>query len=392
MIHWSSSSIFRSFGFSNLVGWLRLPEVASFPAPVDGPLAWHHLGGGGFTSLAERYAGSRRIMPSGVRLSSVGANAPEEPPALPGDMESLYHVPVMPREVVEWINPEPGKLLMDCTFGGGGHTRRMLAGGAGVLALDRDADAMGQAQELSEDWPEDLVPLRTSFDHYPEILSEAGVYGVDGILMDVGVSSWQIDSPNRGFSFRFDGPLDMRMDRDAPLTAADIVNAWTVEELTRIFFDYGEERASRRVAQAIEKRRAVKTIMTTGQLAELVATVIPKHSGQHPAAKIFQALRIAVNDELGCLERALAEAHHWLRPGGRLVVLTFHSLEDRLVKNYMRRHSEPFVDRPEWPAPRPNTECHYRLPVRKAITASDAEQRDNPRSRCARLRVAERIS
>lgn len=298
----------------------------------------------------------------------------------------------MSGEVVEWMAPTPGKLLMDCTFGGGGHARRLLARGAGVLALDRDADAMMQACEIMSLWPDDFVALRTSFDRYPEILDESGVGGVDGILLDVGVSSWQVDSPNRGFSFRFEGPLDMRMDRDAPLTAEEIVNTWPQEELARIFYAYGEEKASRRVAAAIDGRRRQQAITTTAELADIVASVVPRRSGAHPATKVFQALRIAVNDELGCLERALAQAHHWLRPGGRLVVLTFHSLEDRLVKNYMRRHSEPFVDRPEWPRPRPNPECWYRLPVRKAITPHAAEIDANPRARCAKLRVAERLS
>ncbi|HEX2751375.1 MAG TPA: 16S rRNA (cytosine(1402)-N(4))-methyltransferase RsmH [Verrucomicrobiales bacterium] len=337
--------------------------------------------------------GRRQTQPPGTRWTNLTASEGHGHPAPEGeDLEGIYHIPVMPDEVVEWLAPDPGKLIMDCTFGGGGHTRRLLASGAGVLALDRDADALMQAAELAGEWPFDFVALRTTYDQYPAILEEAGVTGVDGILLDVGVSSWQVDSPNRGFSFRFDGPLDMRMDRDAPLTAEEIVNTWPQEELARIFYTYGEEKASRRVAAAIEARRKKRAITTTAELAELVATVVPKHSGAHPATKVFQALRIAVNDELGCLERALTEAHRWLRPGGRLAVITFHSLEDRLVKNYMRKHSEPFVDRPEWPAARPNPECFYRLPVRKAITASEAELAANPRARSAKLRIAERIS
>jgi 16S rRNA (cytosine1402-N4)-methyltransferase len=362
------------------------------PLPSIPGLAWHHLTGGGVPSVEDstpekgRAAGDIRARWTNLAVS--GGHGDDEQDE---ELEAIYHIPVMPEEVVEWLAPAPGKLIMDCTFGGGGHTRRLLARGAGVLALDRDADALMQAGELAYDWPTDFVALRTTYDQYPEILEEAGVDGVDGILLDVGVSSWQVDSPNRGFSFRFDGPLDMRMDRDAPLTAEEVVNTWPQEELARIFYDYGEEKASRRVAAAIVARRKQRPILTTGDLAALVAQVVPKHSGAHPATKVFQALRIAVNDELGCLERALAQAHRWLRPGGRLVVITFHSLEDRLVKNYMRKHSEPFVDRPEWPEARPNPSCYYRLPVRKAITAGEAELEANPRARSAKLRVAERL-
>lgn len=370
-------------------GW-RFPSLQPLPA-IPG-LAWHHLTGGGVPSVEDstpekgRAGGDIRARWTNVALSGGPGDDEQD-----GELEAIYHIPVMPEEVVEWLAPAPGKLIMDCTFGGGGHTRRLLARGAGVLALDRDADALMQACELAYDWPTDFVALRTTYDQYPEILEEAGVDGVDGILLDVGVSSWQVDSPNRGFSFRFDGPLDMRMDRDAPLTAEEVVNTWPQEELARIFYDYGEEKASRRVAAAIAARRKQRTILTTGDLAALVAQVVPKHSGAHPATKVFQALRIAVNDELGCLERALAQAHRWLRPQGRLVVITFHSLEDRLVKNYMRKHSEPFVDRPEWPEARPNPNCYYRLPVRKAITAGEAELEANPRARSAKLRVAERL-
>lgn len=365
-----------------------LPEL--FP---ETSVVWNHLAGS-WVSVSDhwREGSGRNLAGSGLRMTSFSASSGrgDEPSA--EELEEIYHVPVLAAEVVEWMAPGPGKLLVDGTFGGGGHTRRLLASGAGVLALDRDADALAQAEDVSAEWQDDFAVIRTTFDRYPEILEGAGVAGVHGILLDIGVSSWQVNSPNRGFSFRFDGPLDMRMDRDAPLTAAEVVNTWPEEELARIFYTYGEEKASRRVASAITLRRAQKAILTTGDLAALVATVVPKHSGAHPATKVFQALRIAVNDELGYLERALEQAHRWLLPGGRLVVITFHSLEDRIVKNYMRRHSEAFIDRPEWPAPRPNPECYYRLPVKKSITASAEELAANPRARSARLRVAERIA
>ena len=307
--------------------------------------------------------------------------------------EAIYHVPVMLEEVTQWLAPAPGKLILDLTFGGGGHTRRLIAEGADVMAMDRDADALAVAEEMEDDerWQDHMAVFRADYDQFPEILQSTGAGKVDGILIDAGVSSWQLDSPNRGFSFRFNGPLDMRMNRDAPLTAAEVVNTWPEDELVRIFFEYGEERAARRVAAAICRERARKVIATTGDLAELIATVIPRHSAAHPATKCFQAIRMAVNDELGCLERALEQAHRCLKPGGRLVTLTFHSLEDRIVKTHMRRHSEAMIDNPVWPAPRPNPQCYYRLPVRKAVTATPAENSINSRARSAKLRVAERI-
>ncbi len=394
-MHWNLLDILSRFTGSEIKQWFeefKLTMSGPEVAPAAGSLRWNHLPSDGSPPIKDCTSG-RGLTGFGVgsRWSNLSAgdsgdNAGDE------DLEGIYHIPVMPSEVVEWLAPGPGKLLMDGTFGGGGHTKRLLERGSCVMALDRDADALMQAQELAGEWDGYFVALRTTFDRYPGILEEAGVGGVDGILLDVGVSSWQVDSPNRGFSFRFEGPLDMRMDRDSALTAEEIVNTWPQEDLARIFYCYGEEKASRRVAAAIEVRRRQKPILTTAELADLVASVIPRHSGAHPATKVFQALRIAVNDELGCLERALEQAHGWLRPGGRLAVITFHSLEDRIVKNYMRRHSETTIDRPEWPSARPNPECYYRLPVRKAITASAAEQAANPRSRSAKLRIAERLA
>ena len=211
------------------------------------------------------------------------------------------------------------------------------------------------------------------------------------MLFDLGVSSHQLDVPERGFSFMRDGPLDMRMDPDAPVCAADLINGWPEEELARIFYEYGDEKASRRVAKAIVQRRAEKRFETTADLAGVIGTVIPRRGPASPATRVFQALRIAVNDEMGALEAALSSAHQWLKPGGRLAVITFHSLEDRVVKQFFRRHSDAEIDRPEWPAPRPNPECYYRLVTRKGIAAGATEQARNPRSRSAHLRVVERL-
>ncbi len=321
-----------------------------------------------------------------LRLASFGGlDAPED------DAES-YHIPVLEQEVINALAPTNGKLMLDGTLGGGGHTRRLLEQGANVLALDQDPEALAWATRRLAGDADHLVTLRANFASFPGILEEVGLGPVlDGILLDLGVSSHQLDAPERGFSFMRDGPLDMRMDPAGPVCAADLVNTWPEEELARIFYEYGDEKASRRVAKAMVRRRAERPFETTSDLAALVATVIPKRGPASPATRVFQALRIAVNDEMGALESVLESAHHWLKPGGRLAVITFHSLEDRMVKQFFRRHSDAEIDRPEWPAPRPNPGCHYRLITRKGITASPEEISRNPRSRSAKLRVVERL-
>lgn len=333
------------------------------------------------------WLGAELGRPAGsLQLASFGGMDP------PREAVESYHTPVLEEEVIHALMPMPGKLMLDGTLGGGGHTWRLLAQGTNVLALDQDPEALAWAtQRLAED-AEHLVPLRANFASFPEILEEAGLGPVlDGILLDLGVSSHQLEAAERGFSFLRDGPLDMRMDPSAPVCAADLVNDWPEEELARIFYEYGDEKASRRVAKAIVRRRAERAFETTCDLAAVVATVIPKRGPASPATRVFQALRIAVNNEMGALETALEAAHHWLKPGGRLAVITFHSLEDRMVKQFFRRHSDAEIDRPEWPAPRPNPDCHYRLITRKGITASPGETSRNPRSRSAKLRVVERL-
>lgn len=332
--------------------------------------------------------GEAETMRGGLRVASCGNH--EESAEDAGS--TAYHIPVLEQEVVAALNPLPGKLIMDGTLGGGGHTRRLLAGGANVLALDQDPEALAWATQRLEEVSDHLIALRANFSTFPDILEEAGLGPVlDGILLDLGVSSHQLDAAERGFSFMRDGPLDMRMDPDAPVSAADLVNGWPEEELARIFYEYGDEKASRRVAKTIVKRRDERRFETTSDLAAVVATVIPKRGPASPATRVFQALRIAVNDEMAVLESALESAHRWLKPGGRLAVITFHSLEDRIVKHFFRRCSEPWIDRPEWPAPKPNPDCRYRLITRKGITASPTETSRNPRSRSATLRVVERL-
>ena len=333
---------------------------------------------------------------AGVSLASAGGrgDTPAQTTALTGEGQNgdSYHIPVLEIEVTEALAPAPGKLMLDGTLGGGGHTRKLLAGGASVVALDQDPAAVAWAEERLSDAADHLVLLRANFASFPDILKEAGLGPVlDGILLDLGVSSHQLDVPERGFSFMRDGPLDMRMDPDAPLCAADLVNGWPEEELARIFYEYGDEKASRRVARAIVQRRAERRFETTMDLAAVIGTVIPRRGPASPATRVFQALRIAVNDEMAVLESALTQAHLWLKPGGRLAVITFHSLEDRIVKQFFRRHSDAEIDRPEWPAARPNPDCYYRLVTRKGIAAGAAEMSRNPRSRSAHLRVVERL-
>lgn len=315
----------------------------------------------------------------------------ERPVQEPG---GVYHVPVMPAEVVAALRPEPGRVILDGTLGGGGHSEEFLKRGASVVALDQDPDALERAgTRLSEAYAGRMTARRANFADFPAVLEELGFHdGVDGLFFDLGVSSHQLDTAGRGFSFQRNGPLDMRMDPSRPVTAAELVNTLPEEELARIFFEYGEEKASRRVARAIVKRRERAPFETTADLAETVASVVPRKGGATPSTRVFQAVRIAVNDELGALERVLAVAHRWLKPGGRLAFLTFHSLEDRMVKNWFRAHSEPFIDRPEWPAPRPNPECWYRLINRRGETAGEEELARNPRARSARLRVVERLA
>ncbi len=361
------------------LGGLRLAHLAHLP-PV--PL--------GTVGLPERAH-------AGVSLASAGGRG--ESPEGPTDTEEEagegagYHVPVLEREVLDALAPAPGKLMLDGTLGGGGHTRKLLAGGANVVALDQDPEAIAWAGERLAGSADQLVLLRANFSTFPDVLEEAGLGPVlDGILLDLGVSSHQLDVPERGFSFMRDGPLDMRMDPDAPVCAADLVNGWPEEELARIFYEYGDEKASRRVAKAIVQRRAERRFETTADLAAVIGTVIPRRGPTSPATRVFQALRIAVNDEVAVLEATLAQAHQWLKPGGRLAVITFHSLEDRIVKQFFRRHSDAEIDRPEWPAPRPNPQCYYRLVTRKGIAAGPSEMACNPRSRSAHLRVVERLA
>ncbi len=302
------------------------------------------------------------------------------------------HVPVMAREVVEALAVRDGAVYLDATFGGGGHSRAILAAArCRVIGLDRDPEAVARGRALAAAEAR-FTMLEGRFGELDRRLAEAGVAGVDGVLFDLGVSSFQLDSPERGFSFAADGPLDMRMEARGP-SAADLVNRLSREELVRLLRDYGEEPAAGRIARAIVEARERRPLTRTGELAELVARAVggrPRH--HHPATRTFQALRIAVNDELGELERGLAAALAVLRPGGRLVTLAFHSLEDRLIKRFIQLHSDrPGGGSRHRPLPERSGPPRLRWVIRRPLRPGAGEVARNPRARSARLRAAERL-
>ena len=301
------------------------------------------------------------------------------------------HRPVLLAEVLEAIQARSGGSFLDATFGAGGYTAALLGAHADthVLALDRDPDAIAAGAALIADADGRLALVRGRFGELDRLAGEAGRTVFDGIVLDIGVSSMQLDGAERGFSFRFDGPLDMRMERAGP-SAADLVNESPEAELADILFHYGEERRARVVARAIVERRRKGRIETTTELSELVARHVRAEPGHNPATRTFQALRIAVNDELGELVRALHAAERVLAPGGRLVVVTFHSLEDRLVKQFLQARTSrtPRASR-HLPSPPPVTPS-FSMASRGVIAPSATELAENPRSRSAKLRVAER--
>jgi len=313
---------------------------------------------------------------------------------MPGETESpgsLFHVPVLLRETVSALQPAEGKIFLDATVGGGGHAMELLKAGASVIACDQDPEALEEASRRLVGYSGRVRFVESNFADVAYRLREFGVKELDGVLLDLGVSSHQLDTPSRGFSFLGSGPLDMRMGPHVQRTAADIVNQSSPEELARIFFEFGEEPAGRRLAAHLVKVRSRSPIQTTEDLVRAVASVIPKRGPRNPATRVFQALRIAVNDELGVLETALRDLSVWVKGGGRMAVITFHSLEDRIVKRYFREVSQEWIDRPEWPAPQKNTAYAFRLIAARPIEPSEEEVRQNSRARSAKLRVIERI-
>ena len=315
-------------------------------------------------------------------------------------MTAFHHQPVLLNECLQGLNIRPEGTYLDCTLGGAGHSSEILKrlNKGALIGVDRDEDAIAAATARLRETESHghFIVLRGNFHDAPALLSEAGLNGgVDGILADLGVSSHQLDVRERGFSYHDDAPLDMRMDQSQTLTAEMIVNTWSEDQLTHIFRDYGEEKWARQIARVICDRRASAPIQRTSQLVDIIDAAIPKKfrqgDGSHPARRTFQALRIAVNDELEPLEPALRALAGLLNPSGRLCVITFHSLEDRIVKNTFRNMADPCTCPKSFPVCVCGKKPTVKLITRKPITASKQELQENPRARSASLRIVEKL-
>lgn len=316
----------------------------------------------------------------------------------------FHHITVLKEEAVEGLNIKPDGIYVDCTLGGAGHSFEIasrLGNGGMLIAFDQDDIALNNAEKRLADYKDRVKLIKSNFRHLQDKLLEAGVRTVDGIpqvdgiLFDLGVSSPQLDEADRGFSYNADAELDMRMDRSSSLSAKTIVNEWSEQELARILFEYGEEKFSRRIARTIVQARETGTIETTGQLVELIKEGIPaaaRRTGPHPAKRSFQAIRIAVNDELGVFEDALLQSVRCLAPGGRVSVITFHSLEDRICKQTFASFVEKCTCPPDFPMCVCGKKGTLKLVNRKPIEPSKAELEANPRSRSAKLRIAEKLN
>ena len=314
------------------------------------------------------------------------------------------HVPVMAGRIAALLlpaltGPTPGgrpPVLIDATLGRGGHARAFLDAVPGLLliGIDADAAAIEAGHALAGRYPGRVTVAHAFYDHIAEIAADAGHRRVQGVLFDLGVSSPQLDDASRGFSYSQDAPLDMRMDQGAELTAARVVNEYPVPGLARVLFEYGEEKFGRRIAEAIARERAREPITSTLRLSAIVKDAIPapaRRTGGNPAKRTFQALRIEVNDELGAVERALPAALEMLRPGGRLAVISFHSLEDRIVKQFLRKQEQGCTCPPDFPICICGSEPTMRATPRRAVRPSAAEVARNPRAQSARLRVGTKV-
>lgn len=312
------------------------------------------------------------------------------------DQPAFSHTPILLDACVDALAPERGGVYIDCTLGGGGHSEailRRLPEGARFIGIDRDADALAAAGQRLAIFPA-FAAARANFFEIKQVVSDLGIAQVDGILADLGVSSWQLDQPERGFSYQHDATLDMRMDTRAELTAERVVNDYSESELARILRDYGEERWASRIAKFIVAERKKSPIQTTGQLVEIIKAAIPapaRRTGPHPAKRTFQAIRIEVNRELDGLSEAIDDMITVLGDRGRLAIISFHSLEDRIVKQTFARHQNPCTCPPKAPMCLCHKKPDVRILTRKPIEPTEEEKEENPRARSAKLRVIEKI-
>lgn len=305
--------------------------------------------------------------------------------------EVIYHRPVLVSESVQLLQLHSGSIVLDGTCGGGGHSEAILRSGADVIALDQDPDAIAEAAGRLVPFGTRVILRQANFRTADRVLDTLGIEKIGGAILDLGVSSRQLENAERGFSLMRNGPLDMRMDPGGERTAASIINTYSEEELTRLFRELGEEPAARRIASAIVKQRKTMLFRETMALARTVEKVVGRHGRRHPATQVFQALRMEVNDELGALRQGLEVLTRRLEPHARLAVISFHSLEDRLVKNFFRDRSREYIDRPEWPEPRLNRLRDLLVVTPKPVEPGENEERMNPRARSAKLRVAEKL-
>ncbi|HHY91373.1 MAG TPA: 16S rRNA (cytosine(1402)-N(4))-methyltransferase RsmH [Clostridiales bacterium] len=310
---------------------------------------------------------------------------------------NFEHVPVMFEETISNLHIRSNGIYVDATLGGGGHASGIcehLDDDGVLIGIDQDIDALNAAQKKLAPYRNRKIFVHENFSNIKKILAEKRINGIDGAILDLGVSSYQLDEVERGFSYMQDTLLDMRMDRTKDFTAEDVVNEYSEERLADIIWKYGEERWAKRIANFIVKEREIRRIRTTGQLVDIIKKAIPasaRRSGPHPAKRTFQAIRIEVNNELEILEKGLQDFIDVLNPGGRICVISFHSLEDRIVKNVFKESSTGCICPPEYPVCNCNRKANFKVITKKPIVASTKEIEKNPRSRSAKLRVGEKI-
>ena len=306
------------------------------------------------------------------------------------------HTPIMLKEVIDGLNIKPSGIYFDGTLGGAGHSSEILKkiSDGLLIGCDKDQDALDVSKTRLSEISSHFVLVHNDYKNYKQILNELNIQKVDGILLDLGVSSYQLDNQERGFSYRFDAPLDMRMDRSNSFSAKDVVNSCSQKDLERIFFLYGEEPFSKQIAKSIVTAREQKPIETTFELVDIIKQSLPEkvlRSKGHPARRIFQAIRIEVNGELKDLEKSVCDMIESLNSGGRIVIITFHSLEDRIVKNVFKLYSTDCICPKQIPVCICGHKASIKLVNKKPLEASKEEQKENPRSECAKLRIAEKI-